>query len=431
MKQSCCRFCNNELKHTFVDLGMSPVSNANIKPENLQSKEKFYPLHAHVCEKCFLVQLEEFESPKQIFNDEYAYFSSFSESWLKHCKNYTNMISEKLSLSQKSKVIEIACNDGYLLQYFVEKNISVLGIEPSLNVAKAAESKGIRTIVKFFGVNTANELSDLQEKADLIIGNNVLAHVPDINDFVGGIKILLKETGTVTIEFPHLLNLINKNQFDTIYHEHFSYLSLYTVEKIFNYHGMDIYNVEELPTHGGSLRIYACHTGNMQKSQNVINLLAKEKEFGLTNLSTYTNFSEKVKETKRKLLKHLIEIKNQGKAIVGYGAAAKGNTLLNYCGIGKDFIGYVVDKSPYKQGLFLPGTHIPIESPEKISQTKPDYIFIIPWNIKDEIINQLSYTKEWGCRFIIPIPEVYEVGHEEIMVSGLLKEAHKIKNSVS
>ncbi|KKP40272.1 MAG: methyltransferase-like protein [Candidatus Peregrinibacteria bacterium GW2011_GWC2_33_13] len=410
---------------------MSPVSNAYIKPENLQSKENFYPLHAYVCEKCFLVQLEEFESPEQIFNDEYAYFSSFSDSWLKHCKNYTDIISKKLNLSQNSKVVEIASNDGYLLQYFVEKNIPVLGVEPSSSVAKIAEEKGIKTVTKFFGVNTANELANIQEKADLIIGNNVLAHVPDINDFVGGIKILLKESGTVTIEFPHLLNLINKNQFDTIYHEHFSYLSLYTVEKIFNHHGMDIYDVEELPTHGGSLRIYACHLENMQKSKNVINLLSREKEFGLTDLITYTNFSEKVKETKRKLLKHLIELKKTGKSIVGYGAAAKGNTLLNYCGIGNDFIDYVVDKSPYKQGLFLPGTHISIESPEKITQTKPDYIFILPWNIKDEIINQLSYVKEWGCKFIVPIPEVYEIGTEEIMVSGLLQEAHKIKNSVS
>jgi len=430
MKKSCCRFCDNELKHTFVDLGMSPVSNAYIKPENLQAKENFYPLHAYVCEKCFLVQLEEFESPEQIFNEEYAYFSSFSDSWLKHCKNYTDMISEKLSLSQNSKVVEIASNDGYLLQYFAEKNIDVLGVEPSSSVAKIAEEKGIRTITKFFGVNTANELVTSQEKADLIIGNNVLAHVPDINDFVGGIKILLKENGSVTIEFPHLLNLINNNQFDTIYHEHFSYLSLCTVEKIFNHHGMDIYDVEELSTHGGSLRIYACHSGNKTKLQNIINLLSREKEFGLTDLNTYTNFSEKVKETKRKLLKHLIEIKNNRKSIVGYGAAAKGNTLLNYCGIGKDFIHYTSDKSPYKQGMSLPGTHIPIESPEKIAQTKPDYIFILPWNIKDEIINQLSYVKEWGCKFIVPIPEVYEIGAEEIMVSGLIQEAHKIKNSV-
>jgi len=431
MKKSCCRFCNNELKHTFVDLGMSPVSNAYIKPENLQYKENFYPLHAYVCEKCFLVQLEEFESPEQIFNEEYAYFSSFSDSWLKHCKSYTDIISKKLNLSQNSKVVEIASNDGYLLQYFAEKNIPVLGVEPSSSVAEIAEEKGIRTITKFFGVKTANELVTSQENADLIIGNNVLAHVPDINDFVGGIKILLNENGSVTIEFPHLLNLINKNQFDTIYHEHFSYLSLYTVEKIFNYHGMDIYDVEELPTHGGSLRIYACHSGNMQKSQNVINLLSREKEFGLVDLNTYTHFSEKVKETKRKLLKHLIALKKTGKSIVGYGAAAKGNTLLNYCGIGNDFIDYVVDKSPYKQGLFLPGTHISIESPEKIAQTKPDYIFILPWNIKDEIICQLSYTKDWGCKFIVPIPEVYEIGAKEIMVSGLLKEAHKIKNSVS
>ncbi|MFA6988626.1 MAG: class I SAM-dependent methyltransferase [Candidatus Gastranaerophilaceae bacterium] len=406
MKKSCCRFCNNELKHTFVDLGMSPVSNAYIKPENLQSKENFFPLRSYVCEKCFLVQLKDFETPEHIFNDEYAYFSSFSDSWLKHCKNYTDMICEKLSLSKNSKVIELASNDGYLLQYFAEKNIPVLGIEPSASVAKVAEEKGIRTLVKFFGVRTAQELSLKDEKADLIIGNNVLAHVPDINDFVGGIKILLKETGTVTIEFPHLLNLIRCNQFDTIYHEHFSYRSLISVFEIFAHHGMDIYDVEELPTHGGSLRIYGGNKGAIPITSRVKEMLAKEADFGLKDIDTYLQFSEKVKETKRKLLNFLIRLKNENKTIVGYGAAAKGNTLLNYCGIGNDFIDYTCDKSPYKQGMHLPGTHIPIKSPDKIAQTKPDYILILPWNIKDEVVNQLSYAKEWGCKFIVPIPEV-------------------------
>jgi len=429
--KSKCRFCQNELKETFINLGLSPISNAYIKEENLQFKENFYPLHSYICKNCLLVQLIDFESAEMHFNENYAYFSSFSESWLKHCSDYTDMIFEKLNLNSDSRVIELASNDGYLLQYFKNKNIQTLGIEPSASVAKASQDKGIDTLIEFFGSKLAKKLSKVGTKADLIVGNNVLAHVPDIGDFVKGVKILLKKNATVTMEFPHLLNLIKFNQFDTIYHEHFSYLSLLSIQKIFQNKGLDVYDVEELLTHGGSLRIYACHQGEKQIFERVNNLLKKEKDFGLDKISTYKNFGFKVKQLKRNILKALIEIKNKGKTIVGYGAAAKGNTLLNYCGIGNDFIDYVVDKSPYKQGLFLPGTHIPIESPEKISQTKPDYIFILPWNIKDEIISQLSYTKEWKCKFIVPIPEVYEIGAEEIMVSGLLQEAHKIKNSVS
>ncbi|OGI00325.1 MAG: SAM-dependent methyltransferase [Candidatus Melainabacteria bacterium GWF2_37_15] len=401
-----CRFCNTELINTFVDLEMSPVSNSYIKQENLQSRECFYPLHVYVCHECFLVQLEEIESHENIFNEEYAYFSSYSDSWLKHCKAYSDMISKKLDLANNSLVVEIASNDGYLLQYFKEKNIPVLGIEPSMSVAKVAQEKGVETIIDFFSQKMAQKQD---KKADLIAGNNVLAHVPDINDFVAGLKILLKNEGTITMEFPHLLNLIKYNQFDTIYHEHFSYLSLYTVQKIFNEHGLDIYDVEELPTHGGSLRIYACQSGTKSITNNILDLLNKEKGFGLQNLTTYSDFSEKVRETKRKLLEFLIQLKNSRKTVIGYGAAAKGNTLLNYCGIRQDFIDYVVDKSPHKQGLFLPGTHIPIYSPEKIVETKPDYILILPWNIKDEIIEQLSYIQEWGGRFIVPIPEVREV----------------------
>lgn len=417
MKDKKCRFCCNNLKYTFIDLGMSPVSNAYIKREALQHKENIYPLHAYVCEKCFLVQLEEFETPDQIFSNNYAYFSSFSQSWLDHCKKYVSMIIKKLSLTENSKVIEIASNDGYLLQYFVKNNIPVLGIEPSLSVAQVAESKGINTLNDFFRVKIANKLKEKNEKADLIIGNNVLAHVPDINDFVAGIKVLLKDNGTVTLEFPHLLNLIEKNQFDTIYHEHFSYLSFYTANEIFKYHGLKLYDVEEIPTHGGSLRIYGAHIQDLTKniSQNVVNLLEKEEKFGIKNIDTYLNFDEKVKQIKKDLLEFLMKIKKEGKTIVGYGAPAKGNTLLNYCNIKNDLIDYTVDKNTFKQNLYLPGTHIPIFPPEKISETKPDYILILPWNLKDEIISQMSFVTNWGAKFIIPIPEITEFDPEKVL----------------
>ena len=401
-----CRFCSNLLKHTFVDLGMSPLSNAYLKLDTINKAEKFYPLHAYVCDNCFLVQLEEFETPDHIFSD-YAYFSSYSETWLHHAENYTELMIKRFGLNANSQVIEIASNDGYLLQYFQKQNIPVLGIEPAANVAKVAEEKGIPSLVKFFGVSTAQELVAQGKQADLLLGNNVLAHVPDLNDFVAGMKIVLKPDGILTMEFPHVLQLILQNQFDTIYHEHFSYFSFLTVEKVFATHGLTLFDVEELPTHGGSLRIYGQHNdGKKPISDRVSKLKTKEIEAGLEQRSTYLGFGEQVKATKRHLLSFLIDIKNQGKSVVGYGAPAKGNTLLNYCGIRTDLLDYTVDRSPYKQGLFLPGTHIPIYHPDKIIETKPDYLLILPWNIKDEIIEQMSHIREWGGKFVVPIPEV-------------------------
>ena len=401
-----CRFCSNLLKHTFVDLGMSPLSNAYLKLDTINKAEKFYPLHTYVCDNCFLVQLEEFETPDHIFSD-YAYFSSYSETWLRHAENYTELMIQRFGLNANSQVIEIASNDGYLLQYFQKQNIPVLGIEPAANVAKVAEEKGIPSLVKFFGVSTAQELVAQGIQADLLLGNNVLAHVPDLNDFVAGMKIVLKPDGILTMEFPHVLQLILQNQFDTIYHEHFSYFSFLTVEKVFATHGLTLFDVEELPTHGGSLRIYGQHNdGKKPVSDRVSLLKSKEIDAGLEQLETYLGFGEQVKATKRHLLNFLIDIKNQGKSVVGYGAPAKGNTLLNYCGIRTDLLDYTVDRSPYKQDLFLPGTHIPIYHPDKIIETKPDYLLILPWNIKDEIIEQMSHIREWGGQFVVPIPQV-------------------------
>ncbi len=407
MRNTGCRFCNANLTKIFVDLGMSPLSNSFLTADMLKKEEKFYPLQALVCDKCFLVQLPEIESPENIF-DNYAYFSSFSDTWLKHSENYVNAMLERFSFDSNSLVVEIACNDGYLLQYFKKKGIPVLGIEPAANVAKVAEQKGIPTIVKFFSVKTANELLNEKKNADLIAGNNVLAHVPNLNDFVEGMRILLKPNGVITMEFPHLLQLIQKNQFDTIYHEHFSYFSLFTVQKVFSEHNLTIFDVEELDTHGGSLRIFARHTKNETSpvSERVSKLIDNEKKFGLTNISTYTKFSEKCKAVKQSIREFFISAKNEGKKVVCYGAAAKGNTLLNYCGIGTDFVDYVVDRSPHKQGMFLPGTHIPITKPEKTRDTKPDYLVILPWNLKDEITKQMSYIRDWGGKFVIPIPEV-------------------------
>ena len=407
MKGQTCRFCRTELKQTFVDLGMSPLSNSYVRSENLQRKENFYPLHAYVCESCFLVQLEEFETPEEIFGD-YAYFSSFSDSWLDHAKRYADMVINNFNLNETSLVVEIASNDGYLLQYFKEGEVPVLGIEPARNVAKVAQSKGITTVVDFFGKRLAQELTSQNQQADLIIGNNVLAHVPDINNFISGMKLLLKERGLITMEFPHLLKLMEQNQFDTIYHEHFSYFSLFTVDKVFKAHGLAIFDVEELPTHGGSLRIYAGHVDDESKllSTRKLNLLEREEVAGLNNIETYLTFSEKVKEVKRNVLDFLIKVKREGKVVIGYGAPAKGNTLLNYCGIRSDFLDYTVDRSPYKQGLYLPGTHIPIKDPEVIKDTKPDFVFILPWNIKEEILEKISFIREWGGKFVIPIPEV-------------------------
>lgn len=400
-----CKFCNNKLEHVFVDLGVQPPSNYYVKGENLNKMEAFFPLVARVCQKCFLVQLDDYQSSSELFDSEYAYFSSYSSSWLEHCKQYVDKITADLSLNNNSFVVEIASNDGYLLQYFKQKSIPHLGIEPTLSTGKVAIENGIETIIDFFGTDLAKKLShELPKKPDLIIGNNVLAHVPDINNFVQGLKVFLAENGTANFEFPHLLNLIKDHQFDTIYHEHFSYFSLYAVEKIFAFHGLDIYDVEEVKTHGGSLRIYACHTGAKSKKSSVEALLKKEIDFGITDIKTYINFEESVKVIKRDLLKNLIEIKNSGKKIIAYGAAAKGNTFLNYCGIRTDFIDYVVDKNPTKQNKYLPGSHIPILSPEKISQTKPDYVFILPWNLSDEIVKEYSYIRQWGGKFISAIP---------------------------
>ncbi len=403
-----CRFCNTPLMHTFVDLGMSPVSNAYVKEENLNSVEDFYPLHVYVCDRCLLVQLEAFQARDEIFNDEYAYFSSYSKSWLEHARNYSLMMMERFGYDTDSLVVEIASNDGYLLKNFVEKAIPVLGIEPAENCARAAEEVGVRTLVKFFGVDTANELVAKGFRADLLIGNNVLAHVPDINDFVSGQKIILADSGVITMEFPHLMRLMAQNQFDTIYHEHFSYLSLLAVEKIFATHGLVIFDVDELPTHGGSLRIYARHESDTGKpvSEQVILLREQEEKAGLKEISTYTKFGEQVKRTKWKLLEFLIEAKRAGKTIVGYGAPAKGNTLLNYCGIRNDFLEYTVDLNPHKQGKYLPGTHLPIYSPEAITETKPDYLLILPWNLKEEIMEQMAHIRSWGGQFVVPIPEV-------------------------
>ncbi|MFA7242622.1 MAG: class I SAM-dependent methyltransferase [Sulfuricellaceae bacterium] len=407
MSKSHCRFCATPLEHSFVDLGMSPLSNAYLTAPQTRRMEPFYPLHAFVCEACFLVQLEEFESPQRIFCD-YAYFSSYSDSWVEHARRYAMDMVARLQLDAASQVVEIASNDGYLLRHFKEQGIAVLGVEPAVNVAAVAQQLGIPTRAEFFGVACAARMVAENLRADLLIGNNVLAHVPDINDFVGGLKTLLKPDGVITLEFPHLLRLMQGNQFDTIYHEHFSYLSLLAVEKIFASHGLVLFDVDELPTHGGSLRIYARHAEDASKKvEDAIDRLRKhERQAGLDNLQTYASFAESAKETKRKLLDFLIATKRAGKTVVGYGAPAKGNTLLNYCGIRNDFLDYTVDRSPHKQGKFLPGTHIPIHHPDKIRETRPDYLLILPWNIKEEVMEQMAYIKNWGGQFVLPIPQV-------------------------
>ncbi len=407
MQQPVCRSCGAALTHTFCDLGMSPPSNAYLTADQLGGEEAFFPLHAYVCGQCFLVQLEQFQMPEEIFSN-YAYFSSYSESWLEHCKAYAQAVSSRFGIGPNSQVVEIASNDGYLLQFFKEMGIPVLGIEPAANVARHAEEKGIASIVRFFGLQTAQDLVADASGADLLIGNNVLAHVPDLNDFVSGMKVLLKPHGVITMEFPHLLRLMQENQFDTIYHEHFSYFSYLSVRAVFERHDLTIFDVDELPTHGGSLRIYARHREDESKPVSaVVNELAeREKQAGLETLDAYSSFAEQVKETKRSLLEFLISVKRAGKQIVGYGAAAKGNTLLNYCGIRSDFLDYVVDRSPHKQGCFLPGTHLPILSPDVLRETKPDYVLILPWNIKSEVMQQVGYIKEWQGRFVVPIPNV-------------------------
>lgn len=407
MGQSQCRSCGTTLAHTFVDLGMSPLANSYIKPEQRSRMEPFYPLHVYVCSACLLVQLEQFSSPHDIFSD-YAYFSSFSDSWLAHAKRYVDMIADRFQLGRDSKVVEIASNDGYLLQNFVARGVPVLGVEPAANVAEVAKQKGVNTTVAFFGEKTARDLVADGWGADLIIGNNVLAHVPDLNDFVKGLKVLLNPTGLITMEFPHLVQLMEQNQFDTIYHEHFSYFSFLAVEKVFARHGMTLFDVEELPTHGGSLRIYARHAQDSSKpiGARAQDLKAREEKAGFGRLDHYLSFGPQVEATKRKLLSFLIAAKQEGKRVVGYGAPAKGNTLLNYCGVRTDLIDYTVDRSPHKQGHFLPGVHIPIHSPEKVRETRPDYLLILPWNLREEVMEQMAFIRDWGGKFVVPIPEV-------------------------
>ncbi len=404
---SKCRFCSTELKYSVVNLGMSPLCQKHVKMEHRNDMEKFYPLHAYICHNCWLMQLEEFATPDEIFAEDYAYFSSYSDSWLEHARKYSELMIDRFGINADNLVVEIASNDGYLLQWFDQKEIPVLGVEPARNVAEVAKEKGIRTEVRFFGVDSARLLSEKYGKADLLLGNNVLAHVPDINDFVAGMKIMLKEGGVITMEFPHLQRLIEENQFDTIYHEHFSYLSFVAVNRIFAHHGLRLFDVEELPTHGGSLRIYGRHIDDTSKpiTERAKELLEREKTLGFESLEYYAEFEEKVKETKRKLLEFLIQAKREGKSVVGYGAPGKGNTLLNYCGVGTDFLDYTVDRSPHKQGNLLPGTHIPIYHPDKIQETKPDYVLILPWNLKKEISAQMAHIREWGGQFVIPIPE--------------------------
>ena len=402
-----CRFCGAKLQHTFVDLGMSPLCQTHIQADQLHDMEPFYPLHAYVCDQCFLVQLQEFVTPDSIFT-EYAYFSSYSSSWVEHACRYTEAMIDRLKLGPASKVMEIASNDGYLLQHFVDRGVPVLGIEPAANVAKVAIEKGIASIVRFFGRKSAAEIAAEHGRPDLLLGNNVLAHVPDINDLVGGMKILLAPHGVITMEFPHLQRLMAENQFDTIYHEHFSYLSFVAVERIFAHHGITLFDVEELPTHGGSLRIYGRHAENaaMPVGARVHSLRRREIDDGFLTLTRYRGFDEQVKHTKRKLLTFLIEAQEQGKRIVGYGAPGKGNTLLNYCGIRTDFLDFTVDANPYKQGKYTPGTRIPILAPDKIREARPDYVLILPWNLKDEITSVASYVRDWGGKFVVPIPEV-------------------------
>jgi 2-polyprenyl-3-methyl-5-hydroxy-6-metoxy-1,4-benzoquinol methylase len=386
---------------------MSPLSNAFLTVEQLERMEPFYPLHAYVCGRCFLVQLQEFESPQHLFAEDYAYFSSYSRTWLDHARSYVEGMVERFDFGPASMVVEIASNDGYLLQYFKQKNVPVLGIEPAENCARAAQQAGIPTLAKFFGSELASELKAQGKSADLLLGNNVLAHVPSLNDFVKGLTILLKPGGVITMEFPHLLNLMRENQFDTIYHEHFSYFSFFTVEKVFGRQGLKLFDVERLSTHGGSLRVFAAHAEDATKKVNekVMQLRDEEAGFGINDLKTYLGFSEQVKRTKRKLLEFLVGAKSSGKSVVGYGAPAKGNTLLNYCGVRTDFLDYTVDLSPQKQGKFLPGTHVPVFHPDRIRDTRPDYILILPWNIKEEIMSQMDHVREWGGKFVVPIPE--------------------------
>lgn len=400
---AACRFCSTPLDRTFCDLGMSPLSNAFIKPADVHRLEPFYPLHAYVCTNCLLVQLEQFETPAHIFSD-YVYFSSYSDTWLAHAHQFAAKAIREFGLNAQSLVIEAASNDGYLLQYFKQAGIPVLGIEPAQNVAAAALAKGIPTVTRFLGAASAQELATDGRRADLLVGNNVFAHVPHLNDFVAGLYTLLKPTGVLSLEFPHLLQLMRNNQFDTIYHEHFSYFSFATASRVLTKHGLTVFDVEELPTHGGSLRVYASRDAARTQTPRVKQLLDCEQAAGLDQPATYAAFAEQVKTTKRALLRFLLDAKEQGKSVVGYGAPAKANTLLNYCGIRTDFIEFTVDRNPHKQGLLLPGTRIPVLHPDRLLERKPDYVLILPWNIQDEIIAQLAGIREWGGQFVVPMP---------------------------
>jgi SAM-dependent methyltransferase len=403
-----CRFCQTELKHVFIDLVNSPPSNSFLSATELNEPEVYYPLKVYTCHHCYLVQLDEYKKSAAIFNNEYVYFSSFSTSWLEHCRAYTEMMTERFGLDDQSLVVEVASNDGYLLQYFRQKRIPVLGIEPTANTAKVAVEKGIDTVVDFFGVPLATRLAAEGKKADLLLGNNVLAHVPDILDFVRGMKLLLRDSGVITMEFPHLMQLVDNNQFDTIYHEHFSYLSFHTVQRIFGSVGLVLFDVEELPTHGGSLRIFARHAADESKpvAPRVGALLAREAEKGMQRLNYYANFQRRALDVKMALTTFLIRQRQEGRKVVAYGAAAKGNTLLNYCGIKADLLDYVVDANPHKQNKWLPGSHIPVVTEARLRENRPDLVLILPWNLLDEITRQLAYIREWGGRFVIPIPEL-------------------------
>lgn len=404
---SRCRFCNARLQRTFVDLGLSPLCETYPAAVDFNLGEKYYPLHVYVCEQCWLVQIEEYESAENIFSD-YAYFSSFSDSWLEHCNKYCGAMQSRFRLNRNSLVVEVASNDGYLLQYFVKRGVPVLGIEPAANVAKVAVEKGVPTLVQFFGTKLARQLAAEGRSADLVLGNNVFAQVPDLNDFVEGLNVLLKHEGVLTLEFPHLLQLMERNEFDTIYHEHFSYFSLLTTIKIMEAHGLRVFDVEELKSHGGSLRVYACRTESKTHNveHDVAKVLADESRAHLDRVEGYQQFAAQVKETKFALVEFLLRAAREGKKVAGYGAPGKSATLLHYCGISQDLIEYTVDRSPYKQGRYLPGNHIPIYHPDRIAETKPDYVVILPWNLKDEIMRQLQFIREWGGRFVVPIPKV-------------------------
>ena len=404
-----CRFCGADVDCVFVDLVNAPPSNSLLSEADLNSPEIFYPLKVMICENCWLAQIEEYKKSDEIFSNDYVYYSSYSSTWVQHAKDYVEMISERLGLTSSSRVLEIASNDGYLLQFFVKKNIPCLGVEPSAGTAKAAQEKGVPSLVEFFGEKTAENIVVQYGRQNLVIGNNVLAHVPDINDFVAGLAIVLAEDGTITMEFPHLLRLIQEVQFDTIYHEHYSYLSLLTVQSIFAAHGLKVYDVEKLPTHGGSLRIYACHEKDEQFSisENVNDIIEEEKHAGLFSLSTYLNFQNQVNTLRDDFCRFLLEEKKNGKSVVAYGAAAKGDTFLNYCGIkGTDLISFVVDASPHKQGKYLPGSHIPIVNEDKIREEKPDFVLLLPWNIRSELVDQLRYIREWGGQFVVAVPQL-------------------------